>query len=44
MNTTNADTVRIDAVTRTTLSANLTYWVVRRAVVLFDLAKGQAKS
>jgi len=42
MNTTNADTVRIDAVTRVTLSANLTYWVVRRTMVLFDVLKGQA--
>jgi hypothetical protein len=39
MNTTNADTVRIDGVTRATLSANLTYWVVRRAMVLFDVMK-----
>ena len=42
MNTANADTVRIDGVTRTTLSANLTYWVVRRTMVLFDLVKAQA--
>ena len=42
MNTTNADTVRIDGVTRVTLSANLTYWVVRRTMVLFDVIKGQA--
>jgi len=40
MNTTNADTVRIDGVTRTTLSANLTYWVVRRTLVLFNIVKG----
>jgi hypothetical protein len=42
MNTTNADTVRIDAVTRVTLSANLTYWVVRRTMVLFDIMNRQA--
>jgi hypothetical protein len=42
MNTTNADTVRIDGVTRTTLSANLTYWVVRRTMVLFNMLKGNA--
>lgn len=39
MDTTNADTVHIDGVTRTTLSSDLTYWVVRRSLVLFNMVK-----
>lgn len=44
LNVSNADSTRIDAVTRATMSSDLTYDVVRRALALFEVLEGNANA